>query len=68
MVVSFVKSSEWSSKLWSVSEYRRRDLYGVGGSDLDLRRKEGGVVQVGVEEGEQSGVRGYFDLLGELKQ
>ena len=49
-------------------------LWGVGGSALDLSLEEiDGVDEEvealeGEEHGEQSGVRGYLDLLGELKQ
>lgn len=49
---------------------RRSCLNGVGGSVLDRSLDELAGVDAleGEEHGEQSGVRGYLDLLGELKQ
>ena len=65
MAVSLLNKSEYSNKLGSVSEHRRDGLYGVGGSVLDLSLD---VALAGEDLGEQSGVRGYLDLLGELRQ
>ena len=70
MALSLAAKSEKSSKFGSVSECRRKCLYGVGGSVLDLSLEElvGVEVLEGEEQGEHRGVRGYLDLLGELRQ
>ena len=60
---SLLNKFEYSNKLGSVSEHRRDHLYGVGGSVLDLS-----LDVAGEELGEHSGVKGYLDLLVELRQ
>jgi hypothetical protein len=71
MAVSLASKSEKSSRLGLVSECRREDLYGVGGSVLDLGHEYQGFgvdSLEGDEQGEHRGVSGYLDLFGELRQ
>lgn len=67
MAVSLAVKTAKSRMFGSVSDIKRDDLYGVGGSVLDRTCGPGGFLP-GEELGEHRGVRGYLDLLGELRQ
>ena len=68
IIVSLAVNTEKSIKFGSVSDTNREDLNGVGGSVGKRGQDLAGDCLDADEHGEQRGVKGYLDLLGELKQ